>query len=73
MEPFHLHPELELDPGNLITLCMGTNECHLTIGHGGDWKSFNGTVLSDALMVKDKPDDRKIVVERAHANRKKAG
>lgn len=36
-KPFHLFPELELDESNFITLCMGKNECHLLLGHGGSF------------------------------------
>lgn len=68
--PFHLYPELELDPKNLITLCMGTNECHLLIGHGDDFKCFNPTVLSDALSAREEPEMRELIIKRAHANRK---
>lgn len=40
-QPYHLHPELELEPTNLIVLCFTRkNECHLRIGHGGRWSSF---------------------------------
>jgi hypothetical protein len=43
IRPFHLAPELELDPSNLITLCEegGYLNCHLVHGHNGDFKSFN--------------------------------
>ena len=43
IKPFHLAPELELDPENLITLCEegGYLNCHLVHGHNGDFKSFN--------------------------------
>lgn len=49
-KPFHIHPELELDEKNLITLCeeKGEKGCHLNIGHLGDWKSFNPNVEKDA-------------------------
>lgn len=43
-QPFALHPELELDPNNLITLCMGPNECHLKIGHGGAFAYYNPSI-----------------------------
>jgi 5-methylcytosine-specific restriction endonuclease McrA len=46
--PFHLHPELELVEVNLITLCMSGNECHLKIGHLGNWRGFNPRVRLDA-------------------------
>lgn len=42
--PFHLDPSRELDPTNLITLCENSQlgvECHLHIGHLGNWKTFN--------------------------------
>lgn len=49
-KPFHLHPELELNAENLITLCEDPKglECHLKIGHLGNWKSFNPSVENDA-------------------------
>lgn len=36
--PFHLYPERELDPTNLITLCR---EHHFQLGHHRDWKFEN--------------------------------
>ena len=42
--PFHLHPELELDPDNVITLC---DDCHLLLGHLGNFQSWNPTVDID--------------------------
>jgi 5-methylcytosine-specific restriction endonuclease McrA len=42
VRPFHLWPELELDPRNLITLCEAIgHQCHLRIGHLGNWSRFN--------------------------------
>lgn len=49
-KPFHLHPELELDPNNLISLCM-ENDCHLYVGHGDDFKAYNPNVVEDAQTV----------------------
>lgn len=37
----------ELDPANLITLCCGTFNCHLLVGHLGDYSSMNPLVRSD--------------------------
>lgn len=51
VRPFHLHPELELDPSNLVTLCEAKKDgvnCHLFFGHLGNFKSFNTTVGADA-------------------------
>lgn len=46
--PFHLFPELELDPANLMTLCETSRRCHLDIGHEGNWKSWNPAVNEQA-------------------------
>lgn len=48
-KPFHIYPELELNPINFITLCERSpvND-HLEIGHLGNWKNFNTNVESDA-------------------------
>jgi len=56
-KPFHLQPDLELDPKNLITLCeagTGGINCHLAIGHLGDFKKFNPNVEDDAAAWKAK-------------------
>lgn len=48
IKPFHLHPQLELDPRNLITLCAARGrEHHLLIGHLDEWASFNENVRAD--------------------------
>jgi hypothetical protein len=51
--PFHFcillgRPDLELDQRNLITLCQGTSDHHLLLGHLDDWQSYNHTVTQDA-------------------------
>lgn len=49
--PFHVRPDLELDPDNLLTLCerkkYGIN-CHLLVGHLGDYRRYNPDVRVDA-------------------------
>jgi 5-methylcytosine-specific restriction endonuclease McrA len=48
IKPFHLHPALELDPNNLITLCeIKERDHHLLIGHLDDWESYNIHVKED--------------------------
>ena len=55
MRPFHIYPELELDPTNFITLCENDKDGlnnnkdnhHLHLGHHGDWKNFNDKVLDE--------------------------
>ena len=57
VEPFHLRPDLELEPSNLITLCR---EHHFRIGHDPDgpgprkpsWLESNPNVRSDAANVR---------------------
>jgi hypothetical protein len=58
IKPFHLHPELELDPANFITLCEegGYLNCHLFHGHNGDFKSFNDKVREDCEEHRKGPD-----------------
>ena len=47
MKPFHLHPELELDDSNLITLCEEPGrDCHLKDGHLDNWRDFNPDIRS---------------------------
>lgn len=51
IQVFHLHPELELDPQNLIVLCP---EHHLLFGHLMDWKSWSESVRIDSEIWKQK-------------------
>jgi len=46
VQPFHLKPELELDPTNFITACR---HCHLYFAHLGSFKSFNIDIKKDAV------------------------
>jgi 5-methylcytosine-specific restriction protein A len=53
-EPFHLFPERELDLKNLITLCMGIGKhCHILLGHGDDFKTYNPHIEKDASVALD--------------------
>lgn len=57
--PFHRAPEIELDPGNLITLCESdAHNCHLIFGHLLSWHAFNPTVVIDADCYRSKVDHR---------------
>jgi len=55
VQVFHLNPELELDPTNLIALCRRD---HLLFGHLGNWSSFNRTVREDAAQWREKIANR---------------
>jgi 5-methylcytosine-specific restriction enzyme A len=64
IKPFHLHPELELDPNNLVTLCECASYgiiCHLLIGHLGNYKNINPNSVEDAKIwnIKLKEDNTK--------------
>jgi 5-methylcytosine-specific restriction enzyme A len=51
--PFHENPKLELDITNLIALCdkPGHANCHLEIGHLGNFKKENPNVREDAAKI----------------------
>lgn len=53
--PFHLHPELELDPANLVSLCEGNPHvnCHLAWGHYYDFSNINPDVKATAAWIMD--------------------
>lgn len=59
LKPFHLHPELELDPKNLITLCEkpGRNH-HILFGHLMNFKSFNVNCKDDVDQWQEKIKNR---------------
>lgn len=51
--PFHIAPDLELNKNNFIVLCESRKYkaliCHLLIGHLGNYRRFNFSVVEDAL------------------------
>ena len=55
--PFHVNPELELEPTNLISLC---GRHHLTFAHIGYWKSWNENIREDCKLWKIKFEERPI-------------
>lgn len=53
IRPFHIHPDLELDPNNLVTLCTGnkTINCHVRFGHLDNFKDkWNPNIREDAQL-----------------------
>lgn len=73
IKPFHLHPDLELDPNNLITLCeLRGRDHHLLIGHLDNWESHNVQVRADCkryhkmsdTQIRAHPHWQKQVLER---------
>jgi len=46
IKPYHLFPDLELAPDNLLTLCEGpVVNCHFLYGHCRNWLSWCPNVL----------------------------
>jgi 5-methylcytosine-specific restriction protein A len=53
---------------NLVTLCMNRGfECHLAIGHGGDFRRDNPRVLDDAAELRRYPARRPLIWARSRA------
>ena len=65
IQPFHIRPELELEPLNLITLCgrknifarairaiTGRPNCHLRHGHLGNYKNSNPRICEECAQHK---------------------
>ena len=55
--PVHLFPYYELEPTNLITLCESKNHgvnCHLFVGHLGDYSRYNPDVRKDSCYWDNK-------------------
>lgn len=50
--PFHIAPDMELDPKNLTTLCENKKNgisCHLLVGHLGNFTRVNEAVDIDII------------------------
>ena len=71
IKPFRSYPELELTESNLITLCMDEKDCHLSLGHGGNFKCWNPNVIEDASTVRQDQTKRSAIEKFAKQNRKK--
>ena len=52
IQPFHEHPELELDPENLVTVC--SDPCHLVFGHLLNFKRSNPLVREDCDRYRER-------------------
>lgn len=59
IKSFKLHPDLELDPKNLIVLCdrPGPDNHHMYIGHLGNFKQENPNVVTDARKIRKSLND----------------
>lgn len=61
--PFHLHPELEEDPNNVVTLCL---RHHFVVGHLENYSSYNMHLDEDIVFwrkrLQERPDKQGNVV-----------
>lgn len=62
VKPVYTHPELELDPSNLLVLCR---TCHLLIGHGGSWMHINPMARDSADTLRANPQLRATILSVA--------
>lgn len=72
VKPYHKYPDLAADPSNFITLCetMGGLECHLHLGHGGNFKTYNPDILTDAAEFRQANNPkRRILLDAVRARR----
>jgi hypothetical protein len=52
VQPYHEHPELELDSQNLVSLCA--DPCHFVFGHLLNWRRSNPHVREDAARYRER-------------------
>ena len=57
VKPFHLFPQEELNPDNLVTLC-NSRQHHLLFGHLDNFRSYNLHVREDIKTWTDKIKNR---------------
>lgn len=55
VQSYHEHPELELDPDNLATVC--DEPCHQMFGHLRNWKKINPHFREDADRFRKRVQD----------------
>lgn len=62
--PFHVDPDLELAPDNLLTLCEAKDRlCHYTFGHGYSWLQHNPNVRADVAAWAQRVKAMRTVIE----------
>ena len=66
---FHEFPEDELNTYNLITLCMSMQECHLQLGHIGNFRLINPDVVSDCARIRANPEQEDQIIKEAKARK----
>jgi hypothetical protein len=69
---YHEHPDRELDKTNVMTMCMGPNECHLRLAHGDDFEAIVDNIVELAAYVLLRPDMRAVTEQKAKLYRRYA-
>lgn len=70
VQPYNKFPDLGANPNNFITLCERGIECHLHVGHGGNFKMYNPDVREDAADYLSMNDAaRRVLLDRIRAKR----
>jgi len=63
VQPFHLQPDLELDPANLMTLCG--DPCHIVHGHLMAWARYSPTARTDVRTYRANLEAARIAAKGA--------
>ena len=63
IQPFHLRPDLELDPANLMTLCG--DPCHIVHGHLMAWGRYSPTARTDVRTFRGNLEAARIAAKGA--------
>jgi len=63
VQPFHLQPDLELDPANLMTLCG--DPCHIVHGHLMAWARYSPTARTDVRIFRANLEKARIAAKGA--------
>ena len=67
LRPFHVFPELELDPTNVVWLC-NAKLCHIRVGHLSNFTSINPNGAADIVIWRDKIRNRPNTPEEIKAD-----
>ena len=67
--PFSKAPAEELSKSNVMSMCMGKNECHLRIAHAGAFAFYNPHVRAHCELLKHNPAARHTIEATAKAGR----
>jgi 5-methylcytosine-specific restriction protein A len=68
---FHDHPELELDPGNVVALCENpSRNCHFVFGHLMNWRLVNDDIDNTIMYFQLLRKKAKMKANRRNADKR---